>query len=213
MSTAKTATGFEGKPNYWLVWEMFVNVVLALFFLRFVLINGALLLDGFRISTMLVMMKVSADAAFHLVRSPAKKISLNVYDWVIAIVGSNVLLFYTSVEGTDHWIGMAIQVLGCALQVFGMLSLNRSIGYVAANRGIKTDGMYKWVRHPLYFAYNTAFLGFLINHFTISNLVVYLVMVTFLYLRTRCEEAVLSQDPEYQAYQKKVRCRMIPFVI
>ena len=214
MSTAQpqndTQTWFQGKPNYWLAWELFCNVVLACFFLNFVLIHGNAMLTVFRLSSLLILMKVSADVFFHLVRKPAKQITHSWYDWAIGIAGAYTILFYEPVAGTDYWVGTAIQLVGLGLQVAGMLSLNRSIGFVAANRGIKTGGMYRFVRHPLYFAYTVSFAGFLMNQFTFRNLAVYILMVVCLYLRTRCEEGILRQDAEYRAYAGKVKYRMIP---
>ena len=213
VSNIDSQLSLRSKRNYWLIWEISVNVLLALFFLQFVVFNGGHLLESFRLSTLLMLVKVSADTLFHLVRSPAKQISVNVYHWAIAVCGTNVVLFFRSTDGTDMLIGDVIQIIGCALQVAGMVSINRSIGYVAANRGIKTKGMYRFVRHPLYFAYNIAFFGFLINHFTAQNCIVYVTMVFVLYLRTICEEAVLMQDQEYQAYSNRVRYRLIPYIV
>ena len=170
------------------------------------------MVQAFRLSTLLVLVKVSADTLFHLFRAPAKKISRSYYAWLIGIAGAFTILFFQSVQGTDTFLATAIQIVGLMLQVASMFSLNRSIGFVAANRGIKTNGMYRFVRHPLYFAYTIAFFGFLLNHFTIWNLCIYMAMVLALYLRTYCEEQVLREDAEYQQYAKRVRWRLLPFV-
>ena len=73
--------------------------------------------------------------------------------------------------------------------------------------------MYRFVRHPLYFSYCVSFMGFLINHFTAHNLIVYLTMVSMLFLRILAEERLLSRCPEYQAYKKQVRYRLIPGLV
>jgi len=210
LSTNSTSVN---RQHYWLAWELLCNVVLAIYFLQFVVANGASLMASFRLSTLLLLFKVSADAIFHLVRRPAKDISLNPYDWVIGIVGAYTNFFYLAVEGHDNLGGTLLQIVGLFLAVFAMISLNRSIGFVAANRGVKSDGMYRWVRHPLYMAYMVSFFGFLLNHFTVHNLLVYTIMATCLYLRSRSEERVLLRDPEYQEYSQRVRYRLIPFVI
>jgi protein-S-isoprenylcysteine O-methyltransferase Ste14 len=201
------------KPNYWLIWEITCNIFLAVFFLRFVLNNVSDLSVAFRLSSLLMLLKVSADTSFHLVRSPAKKISTNLWDWIIGIIGAFTILFFHSIKGADMLLGTGLQLVGMALQVAAMISLNRSIGFVAANRGVKTKGMYRFVRHPLYFAYVVAFLGYLINHFSAHNIVIYLLMVICLYLRTRSEEGVLTQDETYREYKSRVRWRMIPGIL
>jgi protein-S-isoprenylcysteine O-methyltransferase Ste14 len=202
-------TGSDNADN-WIKWELVCNLILASYFGYFAAIHGSAYFSTFRISTLLLLMKVSADVFFHLVRKPAKQITRDYWAWFIGIAGAYTILFFQPVAGSDSVTGTLIQLFGMTLQVAGMLSLNRSIGFVAANRGVKTGGMYKFVRHPLYFAYTISFLGYLINQFNVWNLVVYIAMVVCLYLRTRCEEDVLRQDPEYQTYAEKVKYRMIP---
>lgn len=197
----------------WVNWERCVNFLLALYFLRFVCMGAADLTEAFRLSTFLMLLKVSADTAFHLIRKPAEQISTSLYDWSIGIFGAFTNFLYEGTQGSDHWWATSMQLLGMSLQVAGMLSLNRSIGFVAANRGVRTSGMYRFVRHPLYFSYCVSFMGFLLNHFTAHNLIVYLTMVSMLFLRILAEERLLGRSPEYQAYQKQVRYRLIPGLV
>jgi len=197
----------------WVSWEPCVNFLLALYFLRFVCMGAADLTEAFRLNTFLMLLKVSADTAFHLIRKPAEQISTSLYDWSIGIVGAFTNFLYEGTQGNDLWWATTMQLFGMSLQVAGMLSLNRSIGFVAANRGVRTSGMYRFVRHPLYFSYCVSFMGFLINHFTAHNLIVYLTMVSMLFLRILAEERLLSRCPEYQAYKKQVRYRLIPGLV
>jgi protein-S-isoprenylcysteine O-methyltransferase Ste14 len=197
----------------WVNWERCVNFLLALYFLRFACMGAADLTEAFRLSTFLMLLKVSADTAFHLIRKPAEQISTSLYDWSIGIFGAFTNFLYEGTQGNDLWWATTMQLFGMSLQVAGMLSLNRSIGFVAANRGVRTSGMYRFVRHPLYFSYCISFMGFLMNHFTAHNLIVYLTMVSMLFLRILAEERLLSRSPEYQAYQKQVRYRLIPGLV
>lgn len=215
MSTSAANPSFQVDTDSrnWRIWELFCNFVLAAFFMQFVLANGSELLHAFRLSTLLLLMKVSTDTVFHLLRAPARQISLNVFDWAIGIAGSFTVFLYRGSAGQDLWIGTFVQIIGLSLAVAAMCSLNRSIGFVAANRGIKTNGMYRFVRHPLYFAYTMAFGGFLINHFTMNNAIVFVVMVYCFFLRTICEERVLSEDTAYQQYKQQVKYRLIPFLL
>jgi protein-S-isoprenylcysteine O-methyltransferase Ste14 len=73
--------------------------------------------------------------------------------------------------------------------------------------------MYQFVRHPLYFAYTVSFLGYLLNHFTQHNLVVYGVMIGMFILRIIAEERLLSRTPEYREYMQKVPFRLIPGLV
>lgn len=194
----------------WVNWERCVNVILALYFFYFVCRIAPSLVEGFRLSICLMLLKVSADTAFHLIRKPAQQISTSYYDWTIGILGAFTNFLYQPTTGGDMWWAIALQLCGMFLQVAGMLSLNRSIGFVAANRGVQTSGMYRFIRHPLYFAYCVSFLGFLLNHFTLHNIVIYLTMVSLLVLRIVAEERLLCRSADYQAYQQTVRFRLIP---
>ena len=197
----------------WLAWEIACNILLALFFLRFAYLNGCDLVQGFRLSSLLIMMKVAADTFFHLFRRPARDISTSLYDWVIGIGGAFTGFFFLSSPGHDHLLGQVIQFTGMGLQVVSMLSLNRSIGFVAANRGVKTQGMYRIVRHPLYFSYVLAYFGYVLNQPTSHNISVYAIMVLLLFMRAIAEERVLMKSNEYAEYAGRVRYRLLPFVL
>jgi|694.fasta_scaffold62278_1 protein-S-isoprenylcysteine O-methyltransferase Ste14 len=213
MNFAASSASNESTFFSWINWERVCNFLLALMFLRFVLLNLSDLSATLRLSSLLMLTKVSADTLFYLTRKPAQQISTSLYDWVIGIFGAWTNFFFVSTAGTDSWLATAIQITGLSLQVAGIFSLNRSIGFVPANRGIRTTGMYQFVRHPLYFAYTVSFLGYLLNHFTQHNLVVYGVMIGMFILRIIAEERLLSRTPEYREYMQKVPFRLIPGLV
>ena len=194
------------------VWEITCNVVLSLLFLRFAVQQGQVVTETLRFSSCLLLAKVSTDTVFYLIRSLPKGLSFSLYDWLVGIAGTCSILFFQSQAGEDHLVGQALQVGGIGLQVLAMLSLNRSIGIVAANRGVKTSGLYRFVRHPLYCSYTIAFLGYIINHPTPWNFGVYIAAVALWVLRLLTEERFLMQDPEYRSYAERVRSRLIPGV-
>ena len=191
--------------------EILTNVALALFFLQFAIAHGAHAMTAFRLSTFLLMIKISTDVFFYLIRKVPEGVSVSLYDWVIAIAGTYFIMFLTPVSNTaDNLLGTAMQFTGMGMQILGMLSLNRSIGIVAANRGVKTSGMYKYVRHPLYLSYLISFLGFVINQFSLLNVLVYSVAVLLWVLRLRAEEDFLMKSEEYRDFAEQTRWRLIP---
>jgi protein-S-isoprenylcysteine O-methyltransferase Ste14 len=193
------------------LWETACNVAIALVFLRFAAFHGTALVHTLRLSSLLLLTKASVDVYFFLTRSMPKGVSIYFYDWFIGIAGTfAVLMFQPAAHSTDHWTGQALQFAGMVLQVLGILSLNRSIGIVAANRGVKTSGMYRFVRHPLYFSYTVAYAGYVINHPSNWNMLIYSISLTLWVLRLVAEERFLMKDPEYQAYAQQVRSRLIP---
>jgi protein-S-isoprenylcysteine O-methyltransferase Ste14 len=99
---------------------------------------------------------------------------------------------------------------GLAISLGGKLSLGRSFGLVPANRGIVSSGLYRVVRHPIYFGYVVAHAAFLLAHPTAWNLVVLVASDCSLLLRSACEERTLALDPEYEEYRQRVRWRIVP---
>ncbi|MFO1092844.1 MAG: methyltransferase [Planctomycetaceae bacterium] len=196
-----------------LIWEIACNVVLSLLFLQFAVKQGEAVLADFRLSTLLLLAKVSTDVVFYLIRRLPKDTSFSLYDWLIGIAGTYAIVFFRpDVQGHDVLVGQALQIGGLALQVLAMLSLNRSIGMVPANRGIKTGGLYRWIRHPLYCSYVVAFLGYVISHPTAYNIGVYAAAVALWVLRLIAEERFLLQDPAYREFAGRVRWRLLPGV-
>ena len=108
MSDKVAFSPLEGQSktfSWWLAWEICCNIILALFFAQFVFLNGRDLLDAFRLSSLLILMKVSADTFFHLFRRPARSVTHHPYDWIVGICGAYTVFFFRTVEGTDHLYG------------------------------------------------------------------------------------------------------------
>jgi protein-S-isoprenylcysteine O-methyltransferase Ste14 len=105
---------------------------------------------------------------------------------------------------------VAISALGLALVVAGKMSLGRSFGILPANRGIVCRGLYRWVRHPIYLGYLITHLAFVAAHPSLYNVVLMLTADLALMVRALCEERTLAGDPEYSAYQQRVRWRVMP---
>jgi protein-S-isoprenylcysteine O-methyltransferase Ste14 len=212
-SAAAASSPVETRVAWRGVREIACNVLLSLLFLQFAIGNVESLMEAVRLSTVLLLLKVSTDVVFYLIRKIPRDVSLSAYDWFIALAGTYaIVLFRPEEHGRDVLIGQALQFGGIALQIAAMLSLNRSIGMVPANRGVKTGGLYRYVRHPLYLSYVIAFLGFVINHPSPINIGVYAAAVLLWVLRLLAEERFLLRDPAYQAYAERVRSRLLPGV-
>jgi protein-S-isoprenylcysteine O-methyltransferase Ste14 len=105
-----------------------------------------------------------------------------------------------------------VQALGFVVCIAGALSLNESFGVVAANRGVKSRGMYRFMRHPIYAGYFLEAGAFLAQNLSIDNILIMMIWACFQFRRIFVEEAFLAADPDYVAYQKSVPWRLIPFV-
>ena len=148
-----------------------------------------------------------------LIRRRPKESLNTVSAWVAALIGSyGVLLVQPSgvalFDASGIYVG--VQLFGAALAVVTTLSLGKSFGIVAANRGVQTRGAYGIVRHPIYASYLVGFAGYLLAALSIWNVTVMAVALTFQIRRIHAEESVLMKDPAYQEYAKSVRYRLIP---
>jgi protein-S-isoprenylcysteine O-methyltransferase Ste14 len=149
---------------------------------------------------------------FLIFRTIPQTVSTVRLDWVVGIAGTFIpMLLRPASWGILPLAKYAIAV-GLVLQVAGLLSLNRSLAIVAAKREIKTGGLYRFVRHPLYAAYVLMYSGYVLNNTTLANLTIYVVMFVLLMVRVFREEAHLALDPHYRDYMRRVPYRIIPFV-
>jgi len=135
-------------------------------------------------------------------------------DWAVAAAGTflPLLLRPGGVPGPLAWLGQPLQFLGVAAAVLALASLGRSVGVVAANRGIKTSGLYRLVRHPAYAGYLLGYVGYVLCYPTTRNTL--LVVATLLALNARAivEERFLRHDPSYGDYLRGTRWRFVPYV-
>jgi protein-S-isoprenylcysteine O-methyltransferase Ste14 len=106
-----------------------------------------------------------------------------------------------------------MQIAGAVISGAAVIALGRSFGIVAANRGIRTNGPYRWVRHPLYTGYAMTEIGYLLENPSLRNWCLFAVVMTFQAVRIVEEERTLADDPAYRKYCVKVKSRVVPFVL
>lgn len=152
-------------------------------------------------------------ALLFLFRKKEISISRDKFDWLISISATFLpLLLIPGGKVTNLALGVNLMTIGVVLQVLSTMSLNRSLGIVPANRGIKTSGTYKLIRHPMYLSYFLTYTGYALVSLSLFN--AYLFTFVFLSIITRIvvEEKFLKTIPAYQKYSKKVKYRLVPFI-
>lgn len=163
-------------------------------------------------SYLFICISETLGAAFFLVRKFPQSVSAAPFDWIVAVVGTfSAFLLLPADWGVVPAAKHAV-VIGTGLTLLGMISLNRSFALVAAKREIKTAGMYRFVRHPLYASYLVTFTGYVLANTTLENVVVYFFVIACMFVRMFREEKHLSLDVEYRQYMRQVRYRIIPFI-
>ncbi len=152
-----------------------------------------------------------AVAIFVLLRRATDQISVKPFDWAVGIGGTMLPMLLVP---TGHgWPGgAACLIVGVVIALGAKVSLGRSFGVVAANRGIKSDRLYGAVRHPMYLGYFLANAGVLMLNPSIFNAALLSLWTACQIARIRAEEHVLLQDATYRAHADKVRFRLLPFV-
>lgn len=151
-------------------------------------------------------------AFFFLIRTDPNTISTDLIDWGLAICATFAPFLFSPAAWGIFPEAKLMLAVGSAIQIAGLISLNRSFGLVAANREIKTAGMYRFIRHPLYASYLLSFTGYVLANSSFSNLMVYITTIALLFFRLLREEKHLSLDKKYCDYMKQVRYRVIPLV-
>lgn len=151
-------------------------------------------------------------AVFFLLRTQPKTFTNNPHEWVVAVLGTFLPLLLRPTTDTPVPFAEWGVMLGSVMQIAAVLSLNRSLALVPALRELKTAGMYRFVRHPIYASYLFNFCFYLAANFSHWNLFIVTTSLSLLLARVYFEERHLAQTPEYRAYRSRVRWRLIPFV-
>lgn len=189
------------------------NLLLAAMFLIFAYHHLVYFAATTRPSLLLIVASESLLVIFVLIRRDPDATWHSWWTWLTMLGGSfGPLLFRPTGVSEEFFIGQAVQIAGLVLQIAAIMSLSRSFGLLPAHRGVKSDGLYRWVRHPLYMAYTLAWVGYVVNNFSLYNVLIFAVATGFQVLRIRNEEAFLGRYPDYVALAERTRWRLVPYV-
>jgi protein-S-isoprenylcysteine O-methyltransferase Ste14 len=151
----------------------------------------------------------------YLCRRPARAITTRTTDWLLAFSGTFGGVLLRPYGAHPHWgvrWGLVVQLVGVLIGVLSYLTLGRSFGFAAANRGLVTRGPYSVVRHPVYASYLLTFSGYLMQSISLRNALVVVFVISCNVGRAIVEERVLATSGEYGAYRQRVRWRLVPGV-
>jgi protein-S-isoprenylcysteine O-methyltransferase Ste14 len=163
-------------------------------------------------TNILVIISESLVVLFFIIRRDALQVSIRPSDWLVALISTALPLFVGA--GGPRFapaaLGAAFMLAGLTISIGSKLTLRRSFGVVAANRGLVISGPYAFIRHPIYAGYMLGYVGFWLNNPLRWNLFLYLLAIILLLWRIMAEERVLSQDPNFAAFMHRVPYRLIP---
>jgi len=156
-----------------------------------------------------------AFALLFVIRRQPLTVSRSKVAWLAASGAMCGMLFarpaYDPVGGLE-WLWATLQIAGAIGALLSLLALGRSFGIVAANRGLKTGGPYRFVRHPVYAAYFWTMLGYVLENPSLRNVAIIAFVTALQVVRISEEERCLRGEEEYRAYSSRVRYRLVPFV-
>ena len=116
-----------------------------------------------------------------------------------------------------RYLGLIVTAIGGFIRVTTVFELgNRFTIFVAVqpDHRLKTDGSYRFVRHPSYFGALLTMLGWALVFRSIAGLLLTAAMSILIIVRIRAEEDFLVQrfGDQYRAYQRQTPRRLVPFV-
>jgi protein-S-isoprenylcysteine O-methyltransferase Ste14 len=169
------------------------------------------------VSTVLIVLSEALPLIFVMLRSPSASLSQRPTDWAVAITATIAPLLVRPTGGVAASMGLeavayGTMLFGLCLQVGAKAILGRCFGIVAANRGVRQLGPYRFVRHPMYAGYTLTHIGFLLAMPGLLNTAIYALALVLQIVRIGREERVLMQDPTYVAFARRVRYRLMPGV-
>ncbi len=161
----------------------------------------------------LLVISESLGVLLILTRGAARTVSTRPSDWALSLIAVNAPLMATpAAAGTfiPPQIATALMFAGMIIQISAKVALWRSYGLVPANRGVKTRGPYRFVRHPMYAGYTLTHIGFLLGFPSLQNFLLYFTVFSIEVARLLREELILNQDPLYRQYTACVHYRLLP---
>jgi protein-S-isoprenylcysteine O-methyltransferase Ste14 len=149
---------------------------------------------------------------FMIIRRRPQLVTSRPLDWLAAFLGTAAPLL---VRPGGHplgppAVGGTLILVGLVVSIWAKLTLRRSFGLAAANRGVVGAGLYGLVRHPMYAGYLMVYAGFFLLNPLAWNAGIYLLTIAFLVFRLMAEERLLAKDPHYLAFMGRVRYRLAP---
>lgn len=111
--------------------------------------------------------------------------------------------------------GLVLELLSLPWIVASLLSLGPAVGMGPADRGLRTGGTYRIVRHPLYAGELLCSLGYGVGNGSLANGLIWLLLLGGVLLRIHWEERLLADQypDDYAAYRRQAPRRLLPFLI
>lgn len=209
----KSSRGKANVDAFLLMQHIILNLLLFILFANFAYQFLGSFISDYRYSSLILFAEQSIVAFFFLIRRREVSVSKQDKEVIIANISTILPFFFLPVkEVAEDNIALMLQIIGYIITFLGVLSLNRSIGIIPADRGIQTNFMYKFVRHPLYLGYVLSNFGFAMSNINERNILLLAVSTALFILRIKYEERHLNQNPTYQKLTKTTKYKLLPYI-
>ena len=171
--------------------------------------------ETFSVLSMLLFVAEALPFIYIVLRAPSASLSQKPVDWGFGILGSVAPLLIKPVPAeplVPILLCFLLMVAGIFFQISAKVVLGRAFGIIAANRGVRILGPYRFLRHPMYAGYTMTHIGFLLAMPSPINAAFYAGALALQIVRIYREERVLMQDVSYRAFAARVRYRLLPGV-
>ena len=118
---------------------------------------------------------------------------------------------------TVRYLGLIVTGIGGYIRLATVFELGHRFSIFVARQPdhqLKTDGFYRFVRHPSYLGALLSMVGWALVFRSIAGLLLTIAMSLLIIVRIRAEEDFLVREfgERYRAYQQRTRWRLVPFV-
>ena len=191
-----------------------LNVTLATLYALFLLRHVDAFLATHELPMLVIVVLESMVVVMFVARREASVTNVAPMALAATALGTFATLFMAPIQSSNvpSAVTVTIQLVGLGMAGFALGSLRRSFGLAPANRGVKTAGMYRYVRHPLYAAYLVTSAGYVLAYPAPRNVVVLACSIAGQVLRMELEERLLLRDQQYVDYAAQTRFRIVPGV-
>jgi hypothetical protein len=118
--------------------------------------------------------------------------------------GLHLSLFPVAWEPFFMFLGAVFCFLGLLLSTSALFTLRHSFSIFIEVREVVSGGLYRYIRHPIYFGYIISSIGICLSRPSVAYLIFYLFACELLVYRARLEEKNLALfSPAYRAYMTK----------
>jgi protein-S-isoprenylcysteine O-methyltransferase Ste14 len=194
--------------------DLLERIIVIVMFCMFASLNLKRFLLTHDMRSLMLVISETLPLVLVALRPPSPTLSEQPLDWLVGLGGTIFPLLVVAGGALNPLLPIAlcfsIIIFGLFIQIAAKVALGRSFGLIAANRGVKSSGPYRFVRHPMYAGYTVAHIGIFLSFPSLRNAALYSLALAFQVFRIAREERVLMQDPDYRALAGRVRYRLVP---